>query len=155
MSRLLFFLIVLFSYGCHDNLTLNQIEYNKEVRIKVTITGHINKPGTYVLEKDAQVKDLIVIAKGYKANAEYLNDEEKLNNNQILFINSNVIKNKINLNDCSSIELQKIKGIGPKLAYKIIEYRQKYGNYQILTDLMKVKGIKQKLFNKIYEYLKT
>ncbi len=57
---------------------------------------------------------------------------------------------KININTALHKDLVKIKGIGPALASRIIEYRQHNGDFQSLTDIKKVKGIGDKKL----EYIK-
>lgn len=154
MKSVIFSLLFLLG-SCHDNLTLNQVVYYQDIRYKVTIEGHVKQPGLYLLNKNDSIRSLIAKAGGYQENAQLLEDNLVIKDNLVLFVNSNRIKNKININNCSTSELTKIKGIGPKLALKIVEYRQKYGDYQALSELMNVKGIKDKLFKKIYEYLKV
>ncbi len=62
---------------------------------------------------------------------------------------------KININTASSEELQKLNGIGPALAGRIIEYRQSYGSFVAIEEIMEVKGIGEKTFEKIKGYIKV
>jgi competence protein ComEA len=55
---------------------------------------------------------------------------------------------KININSASVAELQGLHGIGEKKAAAIIEYRQQHGKFQSIQDLQKVKGIGPKLMEK-------
>ena len=48
---------------------------------------------------------------------------------------------KININQASAGELIQLKGIGPKLAERIVQYREEHGPFRVPEDIMKVKGI--------------
>jgi competence protein ComEA len=52
----------------------------------------------------------------------------------------------LNLNTATSAELQKLPGVGPAVAARIIEYRQKNGAFKKIEDLMNVRGIGEKTF---------
>ena len=56
---------------------------------------------------------------------------------------------KININDAALEDLRGLKGIGPALASRILEYRSKNGNFRSTEELMKVKGIGRKLFDRV------
>lgn len=47
----------------------------------------------------------------------------------------------ININTATQEELMLLPGIGVELANRIIEYREKHGNYGALDDLQNIKGI--------------
>lgn len=62
------------------------------------------------------------------------------------------IQNKsecININSAVSEELQAIKGIGPKMAQRILDMRKKVRVFNRVEDLMQVNGIGPKTFAKI------
>ena len=56
---------------------------------------------------------------------------------------------RININSATSQELQTLRGIGPALAQRIIEYRQISGGFSTVDDLTNVKGIGEKTLEKI------
>ncbi|WEV41370.1 helix-hairpin-helix domain-containing protein [Bifidobacterium sp. ESL0682] len=57
--------------------------------------------------------------------------------------------NLINLNTADSTQLQQIKGVGPVMAQKIIDYRSSIGRFNSVDQLLKVSGIGQKTLEKI------
>ena len=60
---------------------------------------------------------------------------------------------KININTATTEELMLLKGIGPKYAARIVEYREKYGPFKTPEGLMQVSGIGQKTFEKNQEII--
>lgn len=61
----------------------------------------------------------------------------------------------INPNTASAAELQRLPGIGEKMAARIISYRQKHGPFRRPEDLLNIKGIGPKSLQKIRKYLKV
>jgi comEA protein len=55
----------------------------------------------------------------------------------------------VNLNTATAEQLATIPGVGPKMAERIIDYRQKNGSFKKLEDLMNVSGIGEKNFLKM------
>lgn len=60
---------------------------------------------------------------------------------------------KIDINQAGMDDLTSLPGIGPALAKRIWEYRQKNGSFSRVDVLLKVKGIGPKKLNKIRNYI--
>ena len=59
-----------------------------------------------------------------------------------------VASEKININTANAETLQKeLSYIGPSVAKRIVEYREKNGKFKSVDDLMKVKRIGKKVLN--------
>ena len=56
---------------------------------------------------------------------------------------------RININTATFQELQTVRGIGPTMAQRIIEYRQTSGRFATVDDLTNVKGVGEKTLEKI------
>jgi competence protein ComEA len=52
----------------------------------------------------------------------------------------------VNLNTAPAEQLERLPGVGPKTAARIIEYRQKNGGFKKVEELMNVRGIGEKAF---------
>jgi competence protein ComEA len=59
----------------------------------------------------------------------------------------------VNLNTASASQLEAVPGIGPKMAQRIVEYRQKNGAFKKIEELMNVKGIGEKSFLKLKAHI--
>ena len=55
----------------------------------------------------------------------------------------------INVNTATVAQLETLPGVGPAVAARILEYRQKNGSFKKIEELMNVKGIGEKSFLKI------
>jgi competence protein ComEA len=60
---------------------------------------------------------------------------------------------RINVNTASVDQLTTLPGVGPRLAARIVEYRQKSGSFRSTQELMNVKGIGEKNFAKLESWL--
>jgi competence protein ComEA len=60
---------------------------------------------------------------------------------------------KVNINTASVAQLETLPGVGPALAGRIVEHRQKSGNFRTTQELMNVKGIGEKNYARIEQWL--
>jgi len=60
---------------------------------------------------------------------------------------------QVNLNKASLGELESIKGIGPVIAKRIIDYRTANGSFKSLEELSQVNGIGRVKYEKMKEQL--
>jgi competence ComEA-like helix-hairpin-helix protein len=56
---------------------------------------------------------------------------------------------RLDINQATLGELDKLPGIGPVLAARIVEYRQRKGGFRSVTELRAVSGIGEKRFSAI------
>jgi competence protein ComEA len=161
-----------------ENIEIVKEEPKEEVinnEIVVDIKGEVNKPGTYKIESDKRIVDLITLAGGLTSSADTndINLSEKLSDEMLIIIpslngvnkedNNQVITkpvvkekdNKVSINNGSLEDLMSIKGIGESKARSIIEYREKNGKFTSIEDITKVSGIGQTTFEKIKDYIKV
>ena len=60
---------------------------------------------------------------------------------------------KVHLNEADAKELLHVKGIGPKRAQAIVQYREKHGPFRSVDDLAQVRGIGTKKLEKLRPFL--
>lgn len=62
---------------------------------------------------------------------------------------------QVNVNTATVAELDRLPGVGPSLAARIVEHREKNGAFKQAEDLMLVRGIGEKSFAKMKPYVST
>lgn len=152
-----------------ESLEENTVEFEEVKKIKVYITGEVNKPGVFELDKDSRVEDAINSAGGLTnlANIKNINlaliieDGQKIyipniNDNDIIdyySVEETSKNSKININKATISQLQNLPGVGPSLAEKIFNYRKENGEFKNIEDLKKVNGIGEKKFESLKEFI--
>lgn len=157
----------------YNNITEEIVETKK---IKVHISGEVNMQGIIEIDEGGRIADAIKIAGGItikadltKVNLAYvLEDGQKLyipsiddenfvevqdDSGENVIITSENKTSKININKATVEELQKINGVGPSLAMKIIQFREENGKFKLIEDLKNVSGIGDKKYESIKEYI--
>ena len=138
-------------------------EVEKE-KIIVHVTGCVENEGIVELEEGARIADAIENAGGATLDADMgkINLAYKLKDGQKIYVPSNIEKEeislvtdegegvqdaqgktsgKVNINTATQTELETLSGIGPSMAQKIIEYRNKNGKFTDTEDIKNVPGI--------------
>lgn len=64
-------------------------------------------------------------------------------------------QNAVNLNTATIADLEKLPKIGKGIAKRIIEHREKYGNFRKAEHLILVKGMSDKKFREIQTLIKV
>jgi competence protein ComEA len=128
-----------------------------EVKIAITISGAVNKPGTYNVTPYIFLKDALTLAGGITDQAdlqafnyEYLIKE----NDKTIYIAFKSNQSKISINKASIEELELLPSIGVVVATNIVNYRTANGEFKILDDLLKVERIGIKTFEAIRDLIK-
>lgn len=147
-----------------NNTNTNTISVVNKDYVTCSISGEVNRPGSYVLNHDSTLLDLISNAGGLTANADDLafNTSLVLEDGKDYYIakksktpDTCVIEtiDKVNINTASKEELMEISGIGASTAQAIIDYRNENGEFTCLEDLKNVSGIGNATFEKIKDYI--
>lgn len=117
-----------------------------------------------IIYSDSEIKDFetvkeketLVISNCNKENNNITNDscvsDGSLNKDDS---SSNVSNSLVSINTASKEELMTISGIGESKAIAIIEYREKNGLFNDISDIKNVSGIGDSLYEKIKDYITT
>lgn len=147
--------------------------------IVVYVTGAVERPGLVHLAPDARVDDALQQVQLLpEANLEGMNPAEKLKDGQKVNVPFKVTASvpaptptdsvvagsspaavpiavpaaegeKININTAGAAELDKLSGVGPALAERIIQYRTEHGPFAKAEDIQNVSGIGPKTYEKM------
>ena len=132
-------------------------------KISVYVSGQVENISVVELEDNGNLHlvDAVNKAGGLTdlADADAVNLAEKLTDGQHIHIPTKEIllqeKNfsgtssgdLVNINTADVEQLATLKGIGPAMAQRIIDYREQNGKFKTLDELKNVRGIGQKKFD--------
>lgn len=132
--------------------------------ITTTISGEVQKPGTYVIDNNATLEALIELAGGTTANADenafHLTLAIKPGGQYYIApthdpsdVCGTTALVKVALNSANQENLMTLSNIGNSLATAIIDHRQSKGPFTYLEEIMEVRGIGQSTFTRIKNYI--
>lgn len=151
----------------------------KQHEIIIHIDGEVVNPGIVKLPENSRIADAIFIAGGTTeiADVSRVNLAYVLKDGQKIYIPSiydktdtehvetdaglNVIipdynsssSSVVNINLATQDELDSLPGIGSSTASKIIDYRNKNGNFKSIHDITNVSGIGEAKFENIKDFI--
>lgn len=145
--------------------------------IQVYVTGEVSKPGVYTMQDGDRVHQVIDLAMPTeKADLRAINLAQRLADEEAILVpaqgeagtllneaggnsfaspGSSGSKNgKVNINTASVSELdERLPGIGPALAQRIIDYRTQNGAFKNIEDICSVSGIGTKRYEQIKDMI--
>lgn len=130
----------------------------------ITVTGQIQKPGTYILEEGATFDQLLIAAGGPSANADanaYI-ETTRLKKGHSYYIAplyseddicGDTLLKKVNVNEDNKEQLMAVNGFGSAIVTAIINYRDQKGSFTYIEELKEVSGIGNSTFEKVKNYI--
>jgi competence protein ComEA len=133
--------------------------------IFVHIEGAVNSPGIKKVPKGTRLFEVINFASGECKDADIskinlasiVKDEQKIyvpyKESELTNASAKENSKYININSASSEDLQRLEGIGPSMAERILDYREEVGYFGSIEDIKNVSGIGEAKYNKIKDYI--
>lgn len=136
----------------------------KARRIFVHVGGAVRRPGLYRLVDGARVDDAVRAAGGVLEDADLdaLNLAARVKDGDKILVpaegeegstNAGAVQGAqgslINLNTATISDLDSLPGIGPALAQRILDFRERNGGFRTVEDLLEVPGIGSKKFEEL------
>ena len=124
--------------------------------LTVHVAGAVVNPGLYRVKEGSRVADALSEAGGATPNGllDELNLAARLKDGEKVLVPPRVTQGQdedepgqaggsslVNVNTASAEELEKLPGVGPSLAERIVEYRKRNGSFSSAEELDNVEGI--------------
>ena len=129
--------------------------------ISIHVVGEVLTPGLYELKLGSRVSDVIDMAGGFSdlASTQSVNLARILVDGEQLVVSSQQIfaeeqDSKISINEATVEKLDELPGVGPSIAAKIIDHRDKIGRFRSIEQLVEVSGIGSKMLENIKELIR-
>jgi competence protein ComEA len=148
--------------------------------VQVHITGEVIWPGLYELKAGSRTQDAITAAHGptYEADLARVNLAATLRDGDRIIVPRIVVPvpqgaaapaphratrgaapsageaaQTVNVNTATAADLERLPGVGPVLAGRIVEHREANGLFRQLDGLLQVKGIGPRLYARLKPHL--
>jgi competence protein ComEA len=150
-----------------------------ETSLQVYVNGAVARPDVYVLPQGSRIKQAILAAGGFTADADtvQINLAQQLSDGMYIYVSvlgetpppqivipegggsasrsqsMEVGSELVNINTATQKELETLPGIGPSIAQKILDYRQANGPFPTIESILDVPGIGEVKFQQIRELI--
>ena len=160
-----------FIFSDNDEVTVDTTEPTPPKTVSVYVSGQVKSTAVVKLEDNGNLRavDAVNAVGGLTefADTELINLAEPIFDGQHIHIPTKEIflleapvslpnksggtpfSTRININTADSQELQNIKGVGPTIAQRIVDYREQNGPFKSIEEIKKVRGIGNKTFEKM------
>lgn len=128
----------------------------RESRLYIELSKPDEFPVTLRLNKDDELKSIAFLYKLEKLQSGdnlVFDDAGAISLSRISGKKSLALRIPIGINSASNEDLEALPGIGPKLAWEIVEYRNLKGPFKTIDELRNVKGIGEKKFVSIKPFI--
>lgn len=147
-------------------------------KVYIDISGAVVNPGVYELKEGDRVIDVLKVCGGLSVEADRpwvdqnINRARPLKDGEKIYIPSKLESEKlkvksvdgskqilgssnqmVNINRATVAELDRLPGVGPAIAQRIIDYRQEKGGFVSVEEIKLVSGIGDKMFENIKDLI--
>ena len=141
-----------------------------QTAVRVFVSGAVATPDVYQVPVGSLVRDAILAAGGYTAEADLnqINLARQVRDQEQVFVPFRStgqrvpgeslwpigpVGGKINLNTATLAELESLPGIGPGLAKSILEYRAINGSFASVEEIKDIPGVGEKTYERLKDLI--